>query len=284
VLKSYYYLTKPGIVWGNAITATAGYFLAAGRHFNPLVFGATIVGLSLVVAASCVYNNYIDRGIDQKMSRTKNRALASGQISPAAALIFGTVLALAGVATLALFTNLLATATALFGMFAYVVVYGYWKRRSWVGTIVGSVSGAIPPVVGYTAVTGNLSWAAFILFLTVVFWQMPHFYAIAINRSADYESAGIPVLPLKKGLEATRWQILFFIVAYVVTSLSLYVFGYAGIIYLVSALIIGLCWLIPAVRGFRTPDIKAWARQMFGYSLMVICLWCIAICVDAVVR
>ena len=284
MFKSFYYLTKPGIVWGNAIAAVAGFFLASGRDFNPVLFIGTIAGLCLVVASSCVLNNFLDRGIDAKMSRTKHRALVTGRIPGPVALAYAVVLGLLGLTTLIAFTNLLTTALALLGMFAYVVVYGYWKRRSWLGTIVGSISGAMPPVIGYTAVTGNLDLAALILFLTLVFWQMPHFYAIAINRKDDYEAAGIPILPLQKGLGSTRAQIMVFTVLFVISSLSLFVFGYTHFIYLIAVGIVGIWWLVLGAKGYQSADTRAWAKRMFGFSLIVLLVWCIAICVDAVVR
>jgi len=160
-LKTYYYLTKPGIIRGNAVTAAAGFLLAAGLHPDLGLFLATLVGLSLIVASACVLNNCLDRRIDAAMARTQRRALVRGLVSTRAAIIYATILGLTGAALLAAFTNLLTLGLALFGLFAYVVLYGIAKRRTVHGTVVGSISGAVPPVVGYTAVTGSLDHGAF---------------------------------------------------------------------------------------------------------------------------
>jgi len=280
--KTYFSLIKPGIIRGNAIAATAGFLLASkGQiHFNLGI--AMLTGLSLVIASACVFNNYIDREIDAKMARTNQRALVRGAISVRAAIIFGSILGVAGAAILGVFTNLLTLAISLFGFFAYVVLYGIWKRRSAIGTVVGSISGAVPPVVGYVAVTGRLDVAAGILFLIIVLWQMPHFYAIAIYRLSDYTAANIPVLPSKQGIRATKIQMLAYIVAFTVAAASLYLLGYAGVAYLVVTLMLGLVWLALGLSGFAAANDTLWAKQMFKYSLVVITGLCLVISLNTV--
>ena len=241
-----------------------------------------LTGLSLVIASACVFNNYIDREIDAKMARTNQRALVRGAISVRAAIIFGSILGVAGAAILGVFTNLLTLAISLFGFFAYVVLYGIWKRRSAIGTVVGSISGAVPPVVGYVAVTGRLDVAAGILFLIIVLWQMPHFYAIAIYRLSDYTAANIPVLPSKQGIRATKIQMLAYIVAFTVAAASLYLLGYAGVAYLVVTLMLGLVWLALGLSGFAAANDTLWAKQMFKYSLVVITGLCLVISLNTV--
>ncbi|MGI9028017.1 MAG: heme o synthase [Candidatus Saccharimonadales bacterium] len=280
---TYYRLAKPGIIRGNAVTATAGFFLAAQSHFNFALFVAMLAGLSLVIASGCVFNNYIDRGIDKKMARTRQRALVSGAISGRAALLYASLLGVLGTAILGYFTNLLTMFITLTGFVFYVVIYGYWKRKSVHGTLVGSVSGAVPPVVGYTAVSGQLDWAALILFLILVLWQMPHFYAIALYRSKDYAAASIPVLPVKKGVLTTKIQILLYIALFTVAASTLSIFGYASHGYLAVAIVLGVSWLGLGLRGFRAADTNRWAHTMFFYSLIVITVLCTAISVDALV-
>ncbi|HSW37098.1 MAG TPA: heme o synthase [Candidatus Saccharimonadales bacterium] len=268
--KQFYYLTKPGIIYGNAINATAGFLLASKWHIKPVLFLATLGGISLVIASACVFNNYIDRSIDAKMARTKKRALVSGAISSRSALAYGALLWLAGFAALALYTNGLTVALGLIAFFDYVVLYGLAKRRSTLGTVVGSVAGAMPLVAGYTAVTNRFDSGAFVLFLILVFWQMPHFYAIAIRRFDDYKNAGLPVLPIIKGKRQAKWQIIFYIVAFIAANISLSLLGYTGYTYLVVMLAVGLIWLWRGLQGFKAADDTVWARRMFLFSLVVI--------------
>jgi heme o synthase len=273
-------VTKPGIIRGNAITATAGFLLASAGNIDLGLYLGTIVGLSLIIASGCVFNNFIDRGIDKKMKRTKNRALVTGQISAQTAVIYGIVLGLLGALCLYLFSNNLALFIALFGLFMYVVVYGIAKRRTVHGTVVGSVSGAIPPVVGYVAASNSLDSGAQILFLILVCWQMPHFYAIAIYRMKEYAAAGIPVLPIKEGIKATKIQIMLYIAAFVIATSLLTVFGYTGYTYLAVAAGLGLGWFRLGLKGFNTGDSERWARKMFGFSLLVIMLLSVTISID----
>ena len=272
MLKAYYRLTKPGIIYGNALNVAAGYFLAAGvlRHFSLARLLAVLAGSALVIASGCVINNFIDRDIDRAMARTKKRALVSGAISGPAALRYGTVLGIAGFAILILHTNWLTAAIGAVGMLFYVVFYSIGKRKTVHGTLIGSVSGAIPPVAGYTALAGHLDGAAWLLFVILTAWQMPHFYAIAIYRFNDYKHAGLPVLPVVKGLRQTKIQIAAYIAAFVVATSLLTAFGYTGVIYAVVTVLLGLAWLYKALLGFRTGiDDAKWARKLFFFSLII---------------
>lgn len=228
-----------------------------------------ILGISLVIASACVFNNYIDRDIDKKMARTRKRAIVTGNISPRNALIYATVLGLIGTYLLSL-TNLLATAIGLFGLFAYVVLYGIAKRASVWGTVIGSISGAVPPVVGYCAVTNRLDLGALLLFIVLVFWQMPHFYAIALYRQKDYESAKIPVLPIVKGRSETINQILHYIIGFSVAVFALTYFKYTGFVYLFFMSIVCILWIRLALQGFKVEDTDKWARKLFGFSLITL--------------
>lgn len=241
-----------------------------------------LFGISFVIASACVFNNYIDRDIDDKMERTKNRALVKHLISGRNALVYAIFLGLIGVLFLGLYTNLLTLFLALTGFFFYVVMYGIWKRRSIYGTLVGSISGAVPPVVGYCAVSNRFDLGAVILFLILVFWQMPHFYAIAIFRLKDYAAASIPVLPVKKGILVTKIHMLFYIVAFIFATGMLPFLGFTGYRYLVVVTLLGLGWIGMAIKGFRTGNNKVWARKMFVFSLVIIVLLCLMISVDVV--
>lgn len=270
MVKQYYQLTKPGIIYGNLVTVAAGFLLASKGQIDVGLFVAIMVGTALVIASACVFNNYIDRGIDVAMVRTKQRALVQGSISGRSALVYATILGLAGAVVLAVWTNWLTFGLGLAAFIVYVAAYGIGKRKSVHGTIVGSLAGAAPIVAGYTAVTDRIDAAAVILFLIMVLWQMPHFYAIATYRLDDYRAAKLPVLPVKRGMARTKAWIVAYIAAFIVATLSLTVFGYTGYAYFVVMLLLGVNWLRLALMGFRTPDDKAWGRKAFGFSLVLI--------------
>ncbi len=275
-VQAYYRLTKPGIVYGNALSAIGGFFLASQAHLDGRLFAAMLVGICFVIASGCVVNNYIDRGIDAKMKRTKKRSLVTGEISARAALLYATALGIIGIVSL-LQTNLLTVGVALFGWFFYVAVYGYWKRRSSLGTVVGSISGAVPLVVGYVAVTNQLDIGALLLFVILALWQMPHFYAISIYRSPEYSAAHIPVLPLVRGKKTTKVYIMIYIVAFIIASAALTAVGVTGVTYLFIMMIVGAVWLWRGLKGFRAQDDDQWARSMFGFSLIVLITFCASI-------
>ncbi len=227
-------------------------------------------GLSFVIASACVINNYIDRDIDSKMARTQKRALVKKTIPGKYALIYAAILGILGFSLLLFHTNILTAFIAFIGFFFYVVMYSFTKRSTIYGTMVGSISGAVPPVVGYCSVTNHIDVAAILLFFILVFWQMPHFYAIAIFRKEDYAAASIPVLPIKKGIFQAKLQMFLYIIAFIIASSLLTVFRYTGFVYLVVMVTLGLMWLGLAIRGFRINDDKKWARKMFFFSLVII--------------
>jgi protoheme IX farnesyltransferase len=270
LIKTYYALTKPGIIYGNALTATAGFLLASKGHIDFWLLLAAVAGTSLVIASACVFNNYIDRGIDAKMARTSKRALVSGLVSGRNAIIYAILLGVAGFALLAVYTNFLVVTIGLVALFDYVVLYGLAKRRSVHGTLVGSIAGAAPVVAGYCAVTDRFDGGAVILFLVLALWQMPHFYAIAMYRFDDYKAASLPVLPVKKGMKAAKIQILLYIVGFIAATSLLTGFGYTGYAYLVVMIGFGLAWLRLGIKGFKTANDKRWARKMFFFSLVII--------------
>ncbi|PCI92262.1 protoheme IX farnesyltransferase [Candidatus Aerophobetes bacterium] len=276
-VKSYIELTKPGIIMGNAITAFGGLTLASRGHINFMLFIMTLLGLSLVIASACVCNNYIDRDLDKKMVRTRNRALAKGTISVDKAIQFAMLLGIAGVVILFVYANLMATVAALLGFFVYVLFYSFSKYLTPACTLIGSIAGAIPPVVGYCAVTNRLDLCAFLIFLTIVLWQMPHFYAIAMFRLRDYTNASVPVLPVKKGILTTKIHMLFYIVAFTFVSSLLTYFKYTGTAYLVITLAVGTAWFIYAIKGFKCKSDAYWARKMFLLSLVVVLSLCAVI-------
>jgi len=268
--KDYYQLTKPGIIYGNVLTTAASFLFASRGHIHFGLFLAIMLGSSLTIASGCVFNNYLDRGIDIEMSRTKKRALVTGLISPRSALIYATLLGLAGFSTLIAFTNGVTALVGLTGFIFYVIVYGYFKRRSVHGTVVGSVSGAVPVVAGYTAVAGHLGVGALLLFMIMATWQMPHFYGIAMYRAKEYGAAHIPVLPLVKGMRSAQRYTLVYIGLYLVACSLLTIFGYAGYSFLIVMLGLGATWLYRSLKLLNNGDYPLWGRKTFLFSLIVL--------------
>ncbi len=283
-LKNYYSITKPGMIRGNIILAAAGFLLASHRDINLWLLISMLVGLSLVIASGCVFNNYIDRDIDKIMSRTKDRVIARGLLKKRNIIIYGSILGILGFLVLVFFTNLLALQLALIGFVFYVVFYTFSKRTTVQSTLIGSISGAMSPVIGYCAVTNRLDTGAFLLFLILVLWQIPHFYSIAMYRFDDYKAAKIPVLPVEKGMEITKICIVMYIFAFIISTALLTVFGYTGFVYKIIMLIVGCVWLFLGFRGFKSKTFesdKRWARTMFFFSLVVIMTWSVTIVVTS---
>ncbi|MAS26485.1 MAG: protoheme IX farnesyltransferase [Oceanospirillaceae bacterium] len=281
-LKRYLKVTKPGIIMGNLIATAGGFFLAAQGSVNFTLLLATALGLSLVVASGCAFNNCIDRDIDGRMERTRNRVTVTGEMSLAAAFAHALVLGVAGFALLIWQTNPTAVFFAAFGFVIYVGVYSLWMKRSSVyGTLIGSLSGAVPPVVGYCAVSGSFDTGAAILLLMFCLWQMPHSYAIGIFRFDDYKAAGIPVLPVAQGINKAKLHIVLYILAFALVTVLLTATGYAGYGYLAVACVTSLWWLAMALRGWHEDvDDYGWARSVFGISIVTITALSIAMAVD----
>ena len=263
-------LVKPGIIMGNAITAASGFVLASKGHFDLSLFLMTLLGLSLIIASGCAFNNYIDRDADKKMTRTQDRVLARGALSNPIALLYAGILGIAGTWLLFVFVHPLPGAIALAGFAIYVLLYSLLKYRTTHATLIGSIAGAVPPVVGYTAVTHQLDLGALLLFAMIALWQMPHFYAIAIYRLEEYAAASIPVLPVKEGIQKTKVQMVVYAAAFFISALLPALCGYAGKVYLISAALLGAIWLIMSIQGFKAGNDKQWARKMFLFSLIIV--------------
>lgn len=281
MIKQYLLVTKPGIIFGNLVSVIGGFFLASKGSLDLPLFLATITGVSLVIASGCAFNNYIDQDIDRIMERTKNRVLVQGLISPKVTLIYASVLGLVGVALLDIVANRLAALLAVMGFVVYVGLYSLWlKRKSVYGTLIGSLSGAALPVIGYCAVSNQFDIAALILLLIFSLWQMPHSYAIAIFRFKDYQSASIPVLPVKYGISVTKNHIFRYILAFAVATLMLTLSGYAGYSYFVVAALISAGWLAMAQAGFKTTDDRVWAKKLFIFSIVAITMLSVMMSID----
>ena len=281
MFRHYLLLTKPGIIFGNFITVTGGFFLASKGSIDLVLYAALVLSVSLIVASGCVFNNVIDRDIDIKMERTKTRALVVGLISPTNALIYASLLGILGIVLLYAMTNTIATLLVLIGFVVYVGFYSlYLKRHSVYGTLVGSISGAMPPVIGYCSVSNQFDAGAAILLLIFSVWQMPHSYAIAIFRYQDYANASIPVLPVKAGILAAKKHIFAWIIAFAGVASMLTIAGYTGYVYLVATLIMSVYWLYLAFIGFKTDDDVKWAKKLFIVSVIIVTILSILMGLD----
>lgn len=280
-MKTYLLLTKPGIIMGNAITMASAFALASSGYFDLVLFVKTLFGLGCVIASACVFNHYLDRDSDARMERTKDRPLVTGAVSGRGALLFMVLLGAAGFSVMATI-NAYAFVAAAVGFFVYVAVYTLCKHHTVYGTLVGSIAGAMPPVVGYCAVKNGIDLGGFLLFAILVLWQMPHFYAIALYRYDDYSAARIPVLPVVRGVERAKVHILVYIGAFIAASLLLTLFDYTGMLYLATVLLFGAGWLVLSFSGFFTTDHRLWGRNMFAFSLVVVTFICGAMAIDAI--
>jgi len=280
-IKNYLLVAKPGIIGGNLISAAAGFFLASKGQFNGVALLATLMGISLVVASACVFNNCADRKIDRKMLRTRHRALAQGLISLKNAVAYAVILGLAGLALLWAAANLLAVVIVLAGLVIYVGVYSlYLKRHSVYAALIGSLAGAAPPLAGYCAVTGRFDLGAVILLAIFSLWQMPHCYAIAVFRLDEYAAAAIPVLPVKQGTAAAKKHMVGYILAFLAATLMLTFGGYTGYRTLAVATGLGLSWLHLARRGYQAADERLWAKKLFIFSILTIFMLSVMMSID----
>ncbi|WP_027963068.1 heme o synthase [Halalkalibacillus halophilus] len=262
-------LIKIGIINSNLMTAFAGFWLALfytnQSFFNHWqAFILVMLGTAFVIAGGCVINNYYDRDIDQKMARTVNRATITGTIPLSIILSMGIAFSVLGFILLYL-TTPLAALFGFIGWFVYVVLYTMWsKRRYTINTVVGSFSGAVPPLIGWTAVEATIHPAAFVLFLIMFIWQTPHFLALAIRKKEDYRQANIPMLPVIYGNAITKRQIVVYTVC--LLPLPFYFFS-LGMAFIIFATLLNLGWILLAFYGFMMKDDDKWAKWMFIYSL-----------------
>lgn len=271
-IKGYLSITKPGIVFGNLISTAAGFFLAAkSETADVYLLLNTLLGVAFVVGSGCVINNIYDRDIDKKMSRTKNRALVTGEISLDHAFGYALVLLLAGTFLLYYTTNPLASVVVLLGYIFYVFFYTMWyKRKSVLGTLVGSLSGAVPPFVGYIAVTNYVSLESVLLFTLFCIWQMPHSYAIAMFRMKDYQQAGIPVLPVVEGIYKARTHMISYVILFNLIALGLFIFGHTGYEYLVVSAAVCFMWTRVTFKTINEENYVSWSKAVFKTSLVVV--------------
>lgn len=280
-LSSFVTLSKPRILVMVVLMTAAGYFLGAKTVDPLLVFTMTLLGTALSSAGAATLNNYLERDCDLEMERTKERPIPAGIITPNEALIFGLVTALAGVALLAWQVNILTAFLSLLTTFLYVLVYTPLKRISWWNTVVGAIPGALPPMGGWAAATGELGIGAWIVFAILFVWQHPHFYAIAWMYKDDYARGGFKMLPVEypDGKRTFR-QIIGFSIALIPISLLPVYYDMAGSIYAVGMTILGFGMLVPAIRLWRSHTVQD-ARKLLQASIVYLPLFFALILCDS---
>jgi len=269
---AYWELCKPRVVALMLLTAMVGMYLATPNSvpLSILLFGTLGIGLS--ASAAAVINHVVDQHIDAKMGRTKRRPLPSGQILPKHALYFATILGGIGLSTLIIFINTITAVMTFFTLVGYAVVYTmFLKHATPQNIVIGGAAGAIPPLLGWIAVTGSIDPQAWLLVLIIFVWTPPHFWALAIYRYEDYSKAKIPMLPVTHGIAFTKLCITLYTVLLLAVSVLPYVFGMSGWIYLISAIILGLIFIYYAVR-LQKSDSNRGAHKTFKFSIIYLML------------
>jgi protoheme IX farnesyltransferase len=273
-------LAKPRITALVLITTAGGYWLAPDRK-GPLVATLTIVGTILIVAGANALNMYVERDIDGRMERTKNRPLPAGRLPPRVALWFGVAVSAAAVPILAIGVNATTALLAVLANLSYVLAYTPLKQRSHWALLVGAVPGAMPPLLGWTAATGTIGAGGLVLFGILFLWQVPHFLAISIFRRDEYARAGLKVMPNTHGLRATKHSIARYLFALLAVSLLLVPLGVEGPAYTVLAATLGAVFLGWGCWGLREDAGARWARSLFGISILYLVLLFCALIIGA---
>ncbi len=266
------------------LTAVVGMFLAVPAPYLPdtmLVMTAS-VGISMASASAAVFNHIVDEQIDIQMARTDKRPLPQGKVSRNQALVWGVFLGVIGLGILQLFVNTITMVLTFLSLIGYAVVYTmYLKRATPQNIVIGGAAGAVPPILGWTAISGTQGIEyAFLLFLIVFIWTPPHFWALAIFRVEEYKKVDVPMLPVTHGLAYTRLQILLYTILLFLVTLLPYLVGMSGLIYLVSAIILGLIFLGYAVKIYTNPENNRIAWQTFMFSVNYLMLLFVALLVD----
>jgi protoheme IX farnesyltransferase len=283
VLQSYYQLTKPRIILLLLITTAGGMWIAAKGEVDPVLLLVTLISGACAAGSANTINCFYDRDIDYIMERTRHRPLPSGRIQPRDALIFAIALATLSFTLLAVFANLLSACLAMSGIVFYVLIYTHWlKRHSTLNIVIGGAAGAIPPLVGWAAVTGDLSWAAWVLFAIIFFWTPPHFWALAVLIREDYAKVGVPMLPVVVGNEPTARQIFYYtLILLPVTLLLVYPLHVMGAVYCGIALLLGSVFVQKAWQLMQAPSDLQVARSVFKYSILYLMLLCAGMGLDS---
>jgi protoheme IX farnesyltransferase len=283
ILGNYLQLTKPRLIVLFLITTAAAMWVAARGQVDPVLLLVTLVGGALASGSANAINCWYDRDIDFEMERTRHRPLPSGRIQPWQALVFAAILALTSFTLLSLFANLLSACLAMSGIAVYVGVYTYWlKRSSPQNIVIGGAAGAIPPLVGWAAVTGELSWAAWVLFAIIFIWTPPHFWPLAMLIQEDYAKVGVPMLPVVGGNATTARQIFAYTIVLLPTSLLMvYPFHALGGLYGAMALVLGIGFIYRSWELIQAPQDRDRARSLFKFSILYMMLLSLGMALDS---
>jgi protoheme IX farnesyltransferase len=282
--QDYYELTKPKVVLLLLLTALVGMCLASDSWISWQILIAGLTGIGFLSSAAAVVNHVVDRKIDGKMARTFNRPVAKGKVSPQKALVFAAILTIVGYVILELWVNRLTALLTLAGLLGYAVVYTmYLKRATPQNIVIGGLAGAIPPLLGWTSVTGEIHAHALLLVLIVFIWTPPHFWALAIHREKDYAKAQIPMLPVTHGIDFTKTSILLYTVLLCVVCLLPYLIGMTGLIYLIGSTLLNAGFLYYAWKLKFTSTEKT-AMQTFKFSIIHLMVLFVVLLVDHYVR
>jgi len=269
----YLSLMKPRVMSLVVFTALTGLAVAP-EHIHPLIGFTALLCIAVGAGAAGALNMWYDADIDARMTRTARRAVPMGRVKPGEALAFGLTLAAFAVVTLGLMVNLLSAVLLAFTIFFYAVIYTMWLKRSTPQNIViGGAAGALPPMIGWAAVTGSLTFEPVLLFLLIFFWTPPHFWALSLYRADDYARAGVPMLPVVAGELSTRRQILLYTLILAPLGVTPWLLGYAGLLYGVTALATGAVMLALAWQVYRerSPDDRA-SKHLFAFSILYLFL------------
>tara|TARA_B100000609_G_scaffold199646_1_gene205431 strand:- start:9356 stop:10237 length:882 start_codon:yes stop_codon:yes gene_type:complete len=275
-------MTKPSITGMCVLMAGGGYWLAPGL-LDIFELFYLLIGTTLIVAGSCVLNMYFERHHDKKMARTSHRPLPSGRIEPKDALMFALFCSLSGFLILGLLLNWLTAFLGAAALVSYVFVYTPMKRRSWTALLIGTIPGAMPPLMGWTAFTGQIQWPGVVLFLMMVVWQIPHFIALSLMLKNDYEKAGIKTLPASHGDWVAKLQALGYTLVLLPLSLALVPMRMAGLLYFCVALALGVWFAFVALKGVIAPSRGRLSHQLFFASLIYLPVLSLGLVVDLLV-
>jgi protoheme IX farnesyltransferase len=266
--SQYYKLTKPKVVYLIVFTAMVGMLLAVDGAVPLDIFVFGLLGIGFAAASGAAINHVVDERIDQLMERTKDRPIASGDIGQGKALVFALSLGAIGIAMLLVFINVLTAILTFFSLVGYALIYTmYLKRATPQNIVLGGAAGAAPPLLGWTAVTGQVETEALLLFLIIFIWTPPHFWALAIRRREEYAKADIPMLPVTHGVYFTKIQILLYTILLFIVTLVPFLIQMSGLIYLAGAVSLGIGFLYYAVKLYRDDEPNVIAMKTFGYSI-----------------
>lgn len=279
-MKYYLEIIKPRIILGNIILIIGSFLFSSRFYFDVFLFIFTVLGVSLVIASSCIFNNIIDVEIDAKMNRTKNRVLVKKLLKPIPVYIFGIIIGGFGFFILGFLVNFLSMFLSIIGFIIYVFIYTFLKRTSIYSTFIGSFSGSIPSLIGCSAVNNTISIASICLFIIFIFWQMSHFYAISIMYIEDYKNANLPVFPVVKGILKTKKHIFYYIICFSLSSFILTFLTYLGYIFIFLISILNLYWLYISYINIKEKNHFKFSSRIFYLSIIIVIFFNILISIN----